>query len=1435
MKVLRRAKRALALLLAVSMLLPSVMSGMANGETADDTSGWTIGSTSQLSGNPTKGWELELGTHDGTSSAYQAQIDVARLQMGFDLSGLADDHTFILGFGDKQTGFGETESNVIYIFFGKKSNSSMEVQCFKNNRFLTNISVELDLTVPHMIGLQKSGNSWGIALDGEIRYTSDEIGQFVEAMASVSSNRTKVTFTPWTAGDKTGLIKNITFSDLGSWSSMGDTTKLTGNPKDGWRLQVVADPWGDYRNAAYEAAIDVTKLQIHFNLSEFTMNQAVRMKIGSTGFAQGIDLFLERVQDSVLRIYGKYSGKMGTVADKTFDFAADHVLEFVRAGGKWALAIDGVAWLEDDFYGTFIDSMSVSEGKTVVRINGHAGWNAEGNYPTFVINGINFTDADLGSWSSMGDTTKLTGNPKDGWRLQVVADPWGDYRNAAYEAAIDVTKLQIHFNLSEFTMNQAVRMKIGSTGFAQGIDLFLERVQDSVLRIYGKYSGKMGTVADKTFDFAADHVLEFVRAGGKWALAIDGVAWLEDDFYGTFIDSMSVSEGKTVVRINGHAGWNAEGNYPTFVINGINFTEKPAIPEDQDCDWDIHDKGMISVSGDAESGYAFLVNKEQEGSGSVLYKKPLDLGKQAIEFTYAPEDKAWTYMYLKSASLGYPNVTEDHEEVETWGGLHDGANTMTLRFERDGNDLKAVYWYGWAPTGQGVYAVLGTLRDFDWTKSHTMSFVQNQKDYSWKLMIDDILLEEGNNSDVTNWMNTNLNNYQQAGGAYIQIGARSASGQKELFETVKFVENKNQTEKPENSEEWKCNNAVVTGDKSQGYKLVGHSDFASAYYKEPMKPDQTEVEFRFDIQKEWATMSLSADPDMGILAGNDELRDKKGMIIILERKDTALNVQFYWDSLVTTLTSIDNFDFGAKHTISFVREWGSWYMVFDGNVLRNQRLDKFLFDQLVNVKDGVYYRFSANSAPFTFDEIRFLPTAGSDLNTEYDWEVTGYEPAGTIDDPTFRGTGLLAYKKLVDLENITIRAQIRPEPDGWQCIQLTGTMSSDESICPRLTVPTDGTLTLIFGRQERSCRVSLYGIGEDGANAEVLIGYVEAFDWEAVHDIRFVNKNGTWHIVIDNQSFEYITKNENTYVTDEISRYLNQRDGKVYVRFSDCWEKSDNTWGRMEVQEGAYVESAYDAWPKTTVSKNENGWNLSGEGTVGFTSKFDFNKHALQFQSKPGIDSWIAINFGATYCSSLPILQGVNNPFDMLTLIFARQNENTLRFSLYDGSQEILLAMIADFDFNIAHTLCFEERKGNWYINIDGRTLEGLGRDQDGVAADWIRKATKLLDGSAYVRIGTPGFTSQTITGVQIVDKASKAFEIPEIKLLEKKTTVNEPKEKDTKKPEPEPEPTTEPEPVEESGVNMTVVLIVLGVQAILAIGAVVVLLLVGRKKVRSN
>ena len=392
MKVLRRAKRALALLLAVSMLLPSVMSVMANGETADDTSGWTIGSTSQLSGNPTKGWKLELGTHDGTSSAYQAQIDVARLQMGFDLSGLADDHTFILGFGDKQTGFGETESNVIYILLGKKSNSSMELQCFKNNSFLTNISVELDLTVPHKIGLQKSGNSWGIALDGEIRYTLDEIGQFVEAMASVSSNRTKVTFTPWTAGDKTGLIKNITFADLGSGSSMGDTTKLTGNPKDGWRLQVVGDPWGDYRNAAYEAAIDVTKLQIHFNLSEFTMDRTVRMKIGSTGFAQGIDLYLERVQDSVLRIYGIYSGKMGTVADKTFDFAADHVLEFVRAGGKWALAIDGVAWLEDDFYGTFIDSMSVSEGKTVVRINGHAGWNAEGNYPTIVINGINFTE-----------------------------------------------------------------------------------------------------------------------------------------------------------------------------------------------------------------------------------------------------------------------------------------------------------------------------------------------------------------------------------------------------------------------------------------------------------------------------------------------------------------------------------------------------------------------------------------------------------------------------------------------------------------------------------------------------------------------------------------------------------------------------------------------------------------------------------------------------------------------------------------------------------------------------------------------------------------------------------------------------------------------------------------------------------------------------------
>ncbi len=1455
-----KLKGMLALALAVIMMMPANLSALASTETEEGgNERWKLGNTSTLSGNQKDGWQLEFyenGSGEGVVTSYTADIDVSNLQVKFNMADCANNTMFRFYLGepgksvlDSNTAkaefviekIGESGGRMCYRLAERKSDGALQ---YRDLYFSGK-----DDTGDHIFQFVKENNRWVATLADAETNNNDQgldYSEFMNTMEEKSPQKTTVSW--WPVGGQTTVIKNINFfgkNDLTGWTLNG-ATALTGNPQDGWQLSLPGDVWQNH-TAVYETAIDVSKLQMHFNLSEMPEGSNLRVQFGDKAYNfnyntnASMNLVLENFDNKNLRMYGYKNDTVIGLKDMEFDFTKDHVLEFVQENGNWVPAVDGAAIGTDASFNTFIETMSTtSAGKTTVRF-----YEAAAN-GTYVIKNINFSENtdDLTGWT-VGATSTMTGNPTDGWKIDFYGVRDVSY-GTSYAAGIDVSKLQVKFNLSDLPTGKSIVLQLGKEkGSFEAedttrVNFALERIADNKLRFNGydgnRYTSVVYNLHDFDFNYNENHVLTFEQQDGKWLPAIDGTIQIWPDnpsdieAYDTFVRTMMTeSAGQTVVSFAPNDAYGAK-----LTVKNINFTEKN---DDLDSDWDISNKGMIQVNGTAEDGYTFAVDKEQEGSGSVLYKKPVDFRKQAIEFIYAPEDGDWSYIYLKSASLGYPQIQTDYADIEGWGGLHDGERKkMTLRFDRDGDNLKVAYWFGWAPEGQGLYTVLGTVKDFDWTKTHTMSFVQNQTTFGWNLMIDDILLEEGNGSEAQSWFNANLNNYEQDGGVYVQIGARGVNGQKALFDTVKFVENtKNDPEKPETSKDWNCTNVVAVGDNENGYRLAGQSGLGTAYYKKRMKPDQTEIEFRVNVSDGWGYISLSEDPDMSLLAGNDELKEKNGMIILLERKGTLLNLQLYAKDTVISLASYENFDFGAKHTISFVREWGSWYMVFDGEVLRKCRLNDYLFEQLVKAREGLYYRFSAYFAPFAFKDLRFRQTAGSDLNTEYDWEISGYVPEGSDDNATFKGTGIAVYKKLVDLNNTTIRAQIKPEQDSWQCIQLSDIMSSNERVCPRLTIPTDGTLTLIFGRQERACRVSLYGTLEDGTAAEVLIGHIEAFDWEAVHDIRFVDKNGTWHIVIDNQSFEYIRYNENTYVTDTISEYFNRRNGKVYVRFSDAWVGQNYTWGNVSFLEGAYVEPAVDAWLKMTTTETGNGWTLSGEGNVGFTRKFDFSKDALKFKTKPEIDSWTGINFGNTYNSGLSILQGVDNPYSMLTLIFARNSESALRFSLYDGEKEIALAYIADFDFDQEHTLCFEKRKGNWYLNIDGRTLEGLNRDSDGMAAAWIRKATKLLDGSAYVRIGTPGFTSQTITGVQFVNKTQQRFEIPEApKKITKAETEKKPEEKPEKKPE-DTEPVVQPEPTEESSIHMTVVLAVLGVLAALAVGAVVILLVLGRKKKKEE
>ncbi len=409
---------------------------------------------------------------------------------------------------------------------------------------------------------------------------------------------------------------------LTGWTLNGEGTALTGNPEAGWQLTLIGDPWQNH-TAVYETAIDVSKLQMHFNLSEMPEGSNLRVQFGDKAYNfnyntnASMNLVLENFDNKNLRMYGYKNDTVIGLKDMEFDFTKDHVLEFVQENGNWVPAVDGAAIGTDASFNTFIETMSTtSAGKTTVRF-----YEAAAN-GTYVIKNINFSENtdDLTGWT-VGATSTMTGNPTDGWKIDFYGVRDVSY-GTSYAAGIDVSKLQVKFNLSDLPTGKSIVLQLGKEkGSFEAedttrVNFALERIADNKLRFNGydgnRYTSVVYNLHDFDFNYNENHVLTFEQQDGKWLPAIDGTIQIWPDnpsdieAYDTFVRTMMTeSAGQTVVSFAPNDAYGAK-----LTVKNINFTEKPAILLGN----------TATLDGTIGFNYYMALSKELQGNSNVSMK-----------------------------------------------------------------------------------------------------------------------------------------------------------------------------------------------------------------------------------------------------------------------------------------------------------------------------------------------------------------------------------------------------------------------------------------------------------------------------------------------------------------------------------------------------------------------------------------------------------------------------------------------------------------------------------------------------------------------------------------------------------------------------------------------------------------------------------------------
>ena len=1369
---------------------PAVTFPYINFTENNPTEGWTIGAGSSITANADGGWTLNQAASG--QNRYVSDISLRDMQMEFQAN-YAGNTWWAVAFSDEGLSMlpnNETLGDTgICLLIEKASDSSIHVQRWSSGtagtvaNYLYQVrDIPFDFSATHMLHFVERDGKWYIAIDDivfDAEYIPDDY-LYVAGSEDVSSILTamdgkQTVFDSSSACEITFPYINFTEYDPTAGWTIGAGSSITANADGSWTLNQAAS--GQNR---YVSDISLRDMQMEFQ-ANYAGNTWWAVAFSDEGLSMlpnnetlgdtGICLLIEKASDNSIHVQRWSSGTAGTVAnylyqvrDIPFDFSATHTLHFVEQAGKWYIAIDDIVFDAEyipDEYLYVAGSEDVSsiltamDGKQTVFDSSSA---CEITFPY-----INFTEAEesydpASEWKLNGSAT-IEGDATNGFTL--VGDRGVE---AKYQEAIDLSTQSVRLKFNHTTAWQAVNFTTTSnpTGLvdasSDNLTMLFSFNGETTLRVsvwLGGEEAESAIAYIDNFDRNAEHTVGFTKRENNWYLNFDGVVYTSPAEESKGITARLTQALDNMTVNTAYAGLHSYGGEQGTEINvsGFRFVNTTV---SQVGDWRLN--GTVTIEDNGENGF----NLAGSGGVQAKYQKPIDLSTQSVklQLNHTSEWQGINFTTSREPN-GVTNPSED---------------ALTLILGREGNELRASIWIGDVAGGesQGEGCVV-RIPDFAWNEEHTFGF--SKVEDNWYLNIDGRVYTEPleGSKGITGYVTAALENMVTVP---TYAGVINAENVDLAITGYRYVS----TETPEVQTDWRLSGTVTAeGDATNGYNLTGNG---KAAYKAPFDLTMKSVTMTFEPGiGQWNALhfgNTDAVSDLDIPTeshlslvithggGNTGIDENTARISLWMEKTKEDGSKYNAEAAIAYL---NNFDFSAAHSFGFSEMDGSWYLNVDGKLCTqpDAGVTELITAMVENMAgEDTYVSLQTSGGDFAIEGFRITDTDHPD--DDGDWRLSGEAKAEGDRENGYAlsGKGYAAYKTPFDMADWSVKMQFVPTFDdsnpeqivnGWQAIVFSDVCTVDTTVLPG--VPTQGgehnVLTFILGREANgtTMRLSLFmQVGEN--KAERAITYIDDFDWDAEHTFGFAKVGDNWYVVFDGKTYTSPSGDtEDRIITSAITDVLNAMNGKdAYIRVEASDALNMPKFNLVETGRNEQEEGEWELSTDMTAEETANGWTVSGiPGIAGWKEVFAVDQDVFRIQFKPEVGNWAYFSVGDTYSVSAEQFMGPDNDNNMICFILGREDENTLRLSMWNGTAESAMVYIHSFDFDKAHDFQFVQRRGNWYLSIDGRTILSPQDDgDDKIITNWITEAVNNLKGNeAYIRVSACAGVPITLTNIQMI------------------------------------------------------------------------------------
>ena len=1224
-----------------------------------------------------------------------------------------------------------------------------------------------DFDAVHTIGFVEEDGKYYLTVDGEKREDlfdqalSDKVAQYKDTpmyWRVGAGNQSRVQY----------FTDIKVLSKIEGWT-IGTDGAVSALPDGGWTLTQGAGRDAAHQNK-YVTDIPLRDLQVQFianyadnklwtiNLSDRDLNPLPGVNdLGETGLC----LIFEKRNDNTLAVQRWSNGAPGAIngvylyaQDITFDFSVPHTLHFVEQDGRWYVALDNMVFKADGMDVTSL--LNAMDGKQTV-FESAADCNVTFPY-------INFTEAEesydpASEWKLNGSAT-IEGDATNGFTL--VGDRGVE---AKYQEAIDLSTQSVRLKFNHTTAWQAVNFTTTSnpTGLvdasSDNLTMLFSFNGETTLRVsvwLGGEEAESAIAYIDNFDRNAEHTVGFTKRENNWYLNFDGVVYTSPAEESKGITARLTQALDNMTVNTAYAGLHSYGGEQGTEINvsGFRFVNTTV---SQVGDWRLN--GTVTIEDNGENGF----NLAGSGGVQAKYQKPIDLSTQSVKLQLNHTSE-WQGI----------NFTTSREPN---GVTNPSADALTLILGREGNELRASIWIGDVAGGesQGEGCVV-RIPDFAWNEEHTFGF--SKVEDNWYLNIDGRVYTEPleGSKGITGYVTAALENMVTVP---TYAGVINAGNVDLAITGYRYVS----TETPEVQTDWRLSGTVTAeGDATNGYNLTGNG---KAAYKTPFDLTMKSVTMTFEPGiGQWNALhfgNTDAVSDLDIPTeshlslvithggGNTGIDENTARISLWMEKTKEDGSKYNAEAAIAYL---NNFDFSAAHSFGFSEMDGSWYLNVDGKLCTqpDAGVTELITAMVENMAgEDTYVSLQTSGGDFAIEGFRITDTDHPD--DDGDWRLSGTVTAeGDRENGyTLAGKGYAAYKIPFDMAAWSVKMQFVPTIGGWQSLTFSDICTVDTNILPGLATQggEHNALTFILGRgtgnegdaATTDLRLSLYmkytEKGEE-REAERAIAYINNFDWEAEHTFGFAKIGDSWYVVVDGKTYTSPQADgADRLITNAITEVLNAMQGEdAYVRAFASDALNMPKFNLVETGRNEQEEGEWELSTDMTAEETANGWTVSGiPGIAGWKEVFAVDQDVFRIQFKPEVGNWAYFSIGDTYSVSAEQFMGPDNANNMICFILGRENETTLRLSMWNGTAESAMVYIHSFDFDKAHDFQFVQRRGNWYLSIDGRTiLSPQGDGDDKIITNWITEAVNNLKGNeAYIRVSACAGVPITLTNIQMI------------------------------------------------------------------------------------